>query len=78
MKGALRGHYPVPGLKAVLGAMRRVPRTLIARRSVQRRRVCSDEDVLVFGLGQRTFFDAVRYEPIDRIEAEVFARSQLR
>lgn len=77
LKGALRGHYPVPGLKAVSGALRRTPRTLVARRSVQRRRVRTDDEVLAYGLGERTFFDAVRYEPIDRAEAQAFAHGRL-
>ena len=77
LKGSVRGHYPVPGLKAVLGALRRAPRTLMARRDVQRRRLRSDDDVLRFGIGEQTFFDAVRYEPTDRVAAEAFARARL-
>ena len=77
LKGSLRGHYPVPGLKAVGGAIRRAPRTLLARRAVQRRRVRTDAEVLAHGLGERTFFDAVRYEPVDRPAAEAFARARL-
>lgn len=77
LKGSVRGHYPVPGLKAVFGALRRAPRTLVSRRRIQRRRVRSDADVLTFGVGERTFFDAVRYEPTDRVAAQAFARARL-
>ena len=77
LKGSVCGHYPLPGLKAVLGALRRAPHALLARRDVQRRRVRSDDDVLRFGLGEQTFFDAVRYEPTDRAGAEAFARAGL-
>ena len=77
LKGSLRGHYPIPGLKAVFGAMRRLPRALRDRRAIQHRRARTDDEVLAYGIGEQTFFDAVRYEPTNRAAAEVFARARL-
>lgn len=76
LKGSVRGHYPLPGLKAVAGALRRAPGALLARRRIQRRRVRTDGEVLAYADGERTFFDAVRYEPTDRVAAEAYARAR--
>jgi GT2 family glycosyltransferase len=71
--GSVKGHYPIAGLKAIFGAMRRVPRSLQLRRSIQRRRIRSDQDLIAYSIGNRTFFDAVRYELLDRNEATRYA-----
>jgi GT2 family glycosyltransferase len=74
LKGSLtRRHYPIPGLKAIGGFVLRLPHTLTKRRRLQRRRTRSDAAVTAFGVGEKTFFDAVRYVPIERAEAHAFA-----
>ena len=77
VKGSLLGHYPVDGVRAVAGAIRRAPHALRTRHSLQRRRVRSDTAILAFGRGERTYFDAVRYVPIERDAAERFASARL-
>ena len=77
VRGSLRGHFPLDGLRAVAGAFRRAPHALAVRRGLQRRRVRSDAAILAFGHGERTYFDAVRYEPIERDAAERFASARL-
>ncbi len=72
--GAVKGHYPAAGLKAVLGTFRLLPSTLRLRRSVQKSRLRSDAQVTQFALRNRTFFDAVTYEPINREAATAYAK----
>lgn len=73
--GAVKGHYPVGGLKAVFGTLRLLPSTLLRRRDIQRRRTRSDAQVTQFSVNNKTFFDAVTYQPIDREAATAFATS---
>jgi GT2 family glycosyltransferase len=73
--GAVKGHYPAAGFKAVVGTLRMLPSTLKLRRSVQRSRLRSDAQVTQFAAANRTFFDAVTYQPIDRDAACTFAES---
>jgi GT2 family glycosyltransferase len=76
LKGSLTGrHFPIPGIKAIGGFVRQLPRTLVKRGHLQRRRVRGDAAITAFGVGEKTFFDAVRYVPIDRAEAHAFASS---
>ncbi len=78
LKGALTGrHYPLPGLRALAGVVRQLPRTIRKRRALQRRRVRSDHEVISFSHGEMTFFDAVRYAPTDREAAHQFAQRRL-
>lgn len=72
--GAIKGHYPVAGMKAVFGTVRLLPSTLYHRRRIQKRRVRSDAQITQFAVGNKTFFDAVTYEPIDRDAATAFAK----
>ena len=74
--GAVKGHYPKAGLKAVGGTLRLLPSTLRQRHAIQRRRVRSDAQVTQFARHNKTFFDAVTYMPIDGDAATVYANSQ--
>jgi GT2 family glycosyltransferase len=74
LKGSLTGrHYPIPGLKAIGGFVGQLPRTLAKRRRLQRRRTRGDAAITAFGVGEKTFFDAVRYVPMERAQAHAFA-----
>jgi GT2 family glycosyltransferase len=73
--GALKGHYPAAGLKAVLGTLRLIPSTLHQRRRIQKLRVRTDAQVTQFARTNRTFFDAVTYQPIDQETATAYAKS---
>ena len=73
--GAVKGHYPTAGLKAVFGTIKLLPSTMKLRRKVQRSRLRSDAQVTQFAVHNRTFFDAVTYEPIDRNAASAYAKS---
>jgi GT2 family glycosyltransferase len=73
--GAVKGHYPKAGVKAVLGTLRLLPSTFLLRKTVQKRRVRSDAQVTQFATSNKTFFNAVTYEPIDRAAAREFAQS---
>jgi GT2 family glycosyltransferase len=73
--GAVKGHYPAAGLKAVLGTIKLLPSTMRLRREVQRSRLRSDAQVTQFATKNRTFFDAVTYQPIDREAAAAYAKS---
>jgi GT2 family glycosyltransferase len=73
--GSVKGHYPTAGLKAVMGTLRMLPSTIALRRTVQRSRLRSDAQVTQFATKNRTFFDAVTYQPIDREAAAAFAKS---
>lgn len=75
--GALKGHYPTAGLKAVLGTLRLLPSTLRQRRRVQKLRVRTDAQVTQFAAHNRTFFDAITYQLIDRDAATAYAKSFL-
>lgn len=78
LKGSLTGkHYPVPGLRAFAGVVRQLPRTVRKRRELQRRRTRSDHEIVAFSAGEQTFFDAVRYEPVNREAARAFAETRL-
>jgi GT2 family glycosyltransferase len=71
--GALKGHYPAAGLKAVLGTLRLLPSTLRLRRRIQKLRVHTDVQITQFARGNQTFFDAVTYQPTDRAAATEYA-----
>jgi N-acetylglucosaminyl-diphospho-decaprenol L-rhamnosyltransferase len=73
LRGSVRGHYPLAGLRAVGGVLVRLPRTVTRRGDLQSRRRRSHEQILAYGRGEKTFFDAVRYEPIDPTGARAFA-----
>ncbi len=73
--GAVKGHYPAAGLKAVLGTLSMLPSTMRLRRKVQRSRLRSDAQVTQFAAKNRTFFDAVTYQPIDQEAAATYAKS---
>ncbi len=78
LKGSATGrHYPVPGFKAVGGLVRQLPRTLAKRKRVQERRLRHDSAITAFAVGEKTFFDSVRYVPIDRPAAHSFAAQRL-
>ena len=74
--GSVKGHYRAAGLKAVFGTIRLLPSTVKLRRSIQRRRVRSDAFIVGFASANKTFFDAVTYEPINRPEATAYATLQ--
>lgn len=74
--GTVKGHYPLPGLKALGGAVRRAPATLLDRRRILRRAVRDHAHVLSFGREEQTFFDPVAYEPNRRAEAREFAEAR--
>ncbi len=74
--GSLKGHYPLPGLRAVGGVAWRLPGLLRRRHRLQSQRRRSHAAILSFGEGERTFFDAVRYQPIDRAGARAFAEAR--
>ena len=74
--GSVKGHYPLPGLRAVGGVVWRLPGLLRRRHRLQSHRRRSHEVILSFGEGERTFFDAVRYQPIDRVGARAFAEAR--
>ena len=76
LRGSVRGHYPVAGLRAVGGLARSLPRAMHRRREIQRRRRRSHDDILLYGRGERTFFDAVRYVPTDGSAARKFAEQK--
>ena len=77
-RGAVTGrHYPVASLRALSGAFFHLPRTLRRRRSLQARRVRSDEQLFAFSAGERTFYDGVAYAPIERAAARRFAELAL-
>ena len=73
--GAVKGHYPIAGLKAVFGTLRVLPSTLRLRREIQGTRTRSDAQITQFAVTNRTFFDAVTYEPIDRDAATAYAQT---
>ena len=80
--GILRGslisrHYPVAGLRALAGVLRMLPSTWTLRSALQRARVRSDREVFAFSVGERTFFNAVTYQPERTDEAHAFAESRL-
>jgi GT2 family glycosyltransferase len=78
LKGSLTGrHYPLPGLKAVGGFARQMPRTLIKRRTLHERRQRTDAAITAFAVGECTFFDAVTYTPNERAAAHAFATQRL-
>ena len=76
--GSIKGHYPVPGLRAVGGLLSRLPGLLVRRRRLRKRRIRSHSDILCFGAGERTFFDPVRYMPVESVAARRFAEQRLR
>ncbi len=76
--GSVKQHYPIPGLRAVGGVVWRLPGLLARRNGLGRRRIRSHGDILAFGADEQTFFDAVRYTPIDREAARTFAEQRLR
>ena len=77
-RGAVTGrHYPRASLLALAGALRHLPRTLIARRAVNQRRVTTDVHLFRFAAGERTFYDAVDYRPTDSVMAREFAEKRL-
>ncbi len=78
LKGSMTGrHYPMPGFRALGGVLRQLPRTLRKRRTLQRRRVRTDQEIMSFSVGEQTFFDAVRYQPVEREHAREFAQQRL-
>ncbi len=76
LRGAVRGHYPAAGVRAVCGVIVRFPAVIGKRRKLQRQRMRSHDAILAFGHGEPTFFDAVRYEPTDRDAARAFAQAR--
>ena len=63
VKGRITGEFPKASGGAAFDAARRLPFTLMARRRIQRRRRTSDDHIIAFSLGERTFFDPVSYLP---------------
>jgi GT2 family glycosyltransferase len=63
IRGSVTGHYPVPSLRAAVGALARLPRTVRVRRAVQKRRVRADDKIVAFSDGERAWFDPVAYAP---------------
>lgn len=68
-KGRITGEFPKASGGAAWDAALRLPRTLRRRRAVQSRRRRPDAEVIAFSVGERTFFDPVRYRPVHRWEA---------
>jgi GT2 family glycosyltransferase len=63
--------------RAAIGAMRAFPREYRARRRLQRRRQRPDSEILMYAEGQRTYFDPIRYEPIEPVAAREDALMRL-
>jgi hypothetical protein len=63
--------------RAALAAIASIPRELVARWRVQRRRVVGDAAIISFSAGERIFFDPVTYEPTDREAARRAAEARL-
>ncbi len=77
LKGAFNGHFPTAGPKAVAGALLRAPNAIIANLRLRKRRKRNDSEIVEYGLGEKTFFDSVTYQPVNQREAEAFARNKL-
>jgi GT2 family glycosyltransferase len=63
--------------RAAMGAIWAFPREYRCRRRLQRRRQRPDAEILRFSKGQRTYFDPIRYEPIEPAAAREDALMRL-
>jgi GT2 family glycosyltransferase len=78
LRGSLLGrHYPMAGIRALLGVVRLLPHVITTRRHVTARRVRSDAEIVAYRANEPIFYDSVRYVVDDPIAAEAFARRRL-
>lgn len=63
VKGRVTGRFPQATFGAALDSFRRLPKTLRARRAIQRRRVVTDEQIFALEARLPILFDPVTYEP---------------
>ena len=79
LRGSLLGrHYPVAGLRALLGTLILLPHVVRTRRRVTRHRRRSDAEIIDYRRDEPIFFDSIRYAVSDPAAAEAFARTRLR
>ncbi len=78
LRGSILGnHYPLAGLKALVGTVFLLPHTLAVRRRVTSRRQRSDADIVAYRADEPIFFDSVRYTVSDPNAALAFAQRRL-
>lgn len=78
LRGSMLGrHYPLAGLRALLGVVRRLPHVVAVRRRITARRVRTDAQIAAYRHDEPIFFDSVNYRVPDARAAEAFAEQRL-
>ncbi len=79
LRGSLLGrHYPMAGLRALVGTLALLPHIGSVRRQVTTHRRRSDAQIIEYRRDEPIFFDSVHYAVSDPVAAESFARARLR
>lgn len=78
LRGSLLGrHYPMAGLRALVGVARLLPHVTRVRRRITARRTRTDAAIIAYRANEPIFFNSVTYTVDDPFAAEAFARRRL-
>ena len=78
LRGSILGrHYPLAGLRSLLGMVRLLPHVIAVRRRITSRRVRTDEHIMAYRNDEPIFFDSVNYCVANAKAAEAFAERRL-